>query len=103
MIKLLETTDAGVAELADAQDLKSCGPKRSYRFDSGLRHHNDAGWSSPEARRAHNPKVVGSNPSPATIDKKPSSTILEGFLLYSRYHYKKCVIKFSHIFHNFKL
>ena len=26
----------------------------------------DAGWSSPVARRAHNPKVVGSNPAPAT-------------------------------------
>ena len=26
-----------------------------------------AGWSSLVARRAHNPKVVGSNPSPATI------------------------------------
>ena len=24
-----------------------------------------AGWSSLEARRAHNPKVVGSNPAPA--------------------------------------
>ena len=29
---------AGVAELADAQDLKSCGPNRPYRFDSGRRH-----------------------------------------------------------------
>ena len=29
----------------------------------------DAGWSSPVARRAHNPKVAGSNPAPAT---KPS-------------------------------
>ena len=29
-----------------------------YRFD--------AGWSSLAARRAHNPKVVGSNPAPAT-------------------------------------
>ena len=29
---------AGVAELADAQDLKSCDWKRSYRFDSGPRH-----------------------------------------------------------------
>ena len=28
---------------------------------------NDAGWSSLEARRAHNPKVTGSNPVPATI------------------------------------
>ena len=26
---------------------------------------NIAGWSSLEARRAHNPKVVGSNPTPA--------------------------------------
>ena len=30
-------------------------------------HHNvGAGWSSLVARRAHNPKVVGSNPAPAT-------------------------------------
>ena len=28
---------AGVAELADAQDLKSCEGKTSYRFDSGRR------------------------------------------------------------------
>ncbi len=26
----------------------------------------NAGWSSLAARRAHNPKVVGSNPTPAT-------------------------------------
>ena len=30
----------------------------------------DAGWSSLVARRAHNPKVVGSNPAPATKHKK---------------------------------
>ena len=30
------------------------------------RNFNIAGWSSLEARRAHNPKVVGSNPAPAT-------------------------------------
>ena len=29
----------------------------------------DAGWSSLVARRAHNPKVVGSNPAPATSQK----------------------------------
>ncbi len=28
----------------------------------------DAGWSSPVARQAHNLKVTGSNPVPATID-----------------------------------
>src|SRR3546814_2393602 len=32
----------------------------------------DAGWSSPVARQAHNLKVVGSNPTPAT-NKKPAS------------------------------
>ena len=65
-----------MAEQADAQDLKSCEANPSYRFDSGLRHHSSysilqlniciAGWSSLVARRAHNPKVVGSNPAPAT-------------------------------------
>ena len=38
----------------------------------------DAGWSSLVARRAHNPKVVGSNPAPATILGKPP---MRGFLL----------------------
>ncbi len=27
----------------------------------------DAGWSSPVARWAHNPKVAGSNPAPAQL------------------------------------
>ena len=31
---------AGVAELADATDLKSVGWKQPYRFDSGPRHHH---------------------------------------------------------------
>ena len=30
------------------------------------RRYQTAGWSSPVARRAHNPKVIGSNPIPAT-------------------------------------
>ena len=30
---------------------------------------NIAGWSSLEARRAHNPKVIGSNPIPATYSQ----------------------------------
>ena len=38
-----------------------------------------AGWSSLVARRAHNPKVVGSNPAPATI--RISSPPSAGFLL----------------------
>ena len=32
----------------------------------GLKFYIAAGWSSLEARRAHNPKVIGSNPIPAT-------------------------------------
>ena len=67
---------AGVAELADAQDLKSCDPYRSYRFDPGLRHQYESsfvkeyryrGVEQLVARRAHNPEVVGSNPAPATM------------------------------------
>jgi hypothetical protein len=38
---------------------------RETRYDINLAA-NDAGWSSPVARRAHNPKVAGSNPAPAT-------------------------------------
>jgi hypothetical protein len=34
---------------------------------------NVAGWSSPVARQAHNLKVVGSNPAPATNSKNPPS------------------------------
>ena len=32
----------------------------------GMYVESDAGWSSLAARRAHNPKVTGSNPVPAT-------------------------------------
>ena len=38
-----------------------------------------AGWSSLEARRAHNPKVVGSNPTPATsLNNRPFGEYVEG-------------------------
>ena len=89
-----------MAELVDAQDLKSCELQHSCRFKSDLRHQfleeypslvegtglenrevvraaqgfespflrqfYIAGWSSSVARWAHNPKVRGSNPLPAT-------------------------------------
>ncbi len=42
---------------------------------------SDAGWSSLVARRAHNPKVVGSNPAPAT--KFPFRTSSVCFLVSS--------------------
>ena len=65
--------DAGVAELADARDLKSRDTKVSYRFDPGHRHHRGLtrgagkrqlaktkyrGVEQLVARRAHNPEVV---------------------------------------------
>ena len=37
----------------------------------------NAGWSSPVARRAHNPKAVGSNPTPATNE-------IRGFISFYR-------------------
>ena len=38
----------------------------------------DAGWSSLVARRAHNPKVVGSNPAPATTFLAEPSALFDG-------------------------
>ena len=39
-----------------------------------------AGWSSPVARQAHNLKVVGSNPTPAT-KLKPVTSMNYGFFV----------------------
>ncbi len=39
-----------------------------------------AGWSSPVARQAHNLKVAGSNPAPATTDTE-RSPLRRGFFL----------------------
>ena len=43
-----------------------------------------AGWSSPVARWAHNPKVAGSNPAPATKKSK----ILNGFRISLGGHFR---------------
>ena len=37
--------------------------------------YNIAGWSSLEARRAHNPKVVGSNPAPAIFSAQIAQSV----------------------------
>ena len=44
----------------------------------------DAGWSSPVARQAHNLKVTGSNPVPATKSKKPR-VFHAGFFICGRF------------------
>jgi hypothetical protein len=52
-----------------------CGVQFRFTFGLGavefdgtacIRYYVYAGWSSLVARRAHNPEVVGSNPTPAT-------------------------------------
>src|SRR5439155_8711968 len=53
------------ARRADAEDRG--GEDLTLEERSGTVTHLDAGWSSPVARWAHNPKVAGSNPAPATI------------------------------------
>jgi hypothetical protein len=51
----------------------------------------NAGWSSLVARRAHNPKVVGSNPSPATKHIKDlGDFLLSPFLVLLPYCYPSC-------------
>ena len=52
-----------------AELLQKCRKWKKRKFDKSEKEdYNiiiDAGWSSLEARRAHNPKVAGSNPAPA--------------------------------------
>ena len=60
----------------------------------------DAGWSSLVARRAHNPKVVGSNPAPATNTRTP---FMGFFIIYKVYVHPVDAIINMHIFLFFKL
>ena len=61
-------------EKCDAAEVRSEISQRAFRlvpdsFDRTqfVRYYCFAGWSSLVARRAHNPEVVGSNPTPATM------------------------------------
>ena len=65
------------AKLYRAHPILDLAGTRDYSYASP-----DAGWSSLAARRAHNPKVAGSNPAPATrSSKEPSVTTLGSLLL----------------------
>jgi hypothetical protein len=59
---LVSLLDNSVSQGSVTRKKTACLPDR---FQS-IMHSFDAGWSSLVARRAHNPKVVGSNPAPAT-------------------------------------
>jgi hypothetical protein len=55
----------------------------------------DAGWSSPVARQAHNLKVVGSNPTPATKQKACHVNALAGFFIrrFAQNHLKSVLLR----------
>ncbi len=55
--------DGGLAQLGEHLPYKQ---RVGGSIPSASTTYIDAGWSSSVARRAHNPKVAGSNPAPAT-------------------------------------
>ena len=62
--------------LAEGNGLENRQACKSVRgFESHILLNINAGWSSSVARRAHNPKVAGSNPAPA-INMVPWSSWL---------------------------
>src|SRR6266700_5342978 len=61
---------AGIAQLVE-HNLAKVGVAGSSPVSRSERV-SDAGWSSLVARRAHNPEVVGSNPTPATTRRVDS-------------------------------
>ena len=55
---------ADAAQLRKRQKVRDYNPVNTWQRIG-------AGWSSPVARQAHNLKVVGSNPTPATNTNSP--------------------------------
>ena len=62
----LKISNGQIPEWPKGADCKSVGTAFEGSNPSPSIKINNAGWSSLEARRAHNPKVTGSNPVPAT-------------------------------------
>ena len=63
----MATWPSGKAKVCNTS-IAGSNPARASRKASFRMSFNpyNAGWSSLEARRAHNPEVIGSNPVPAT-------------------------------------
>ena len=85
----MKNGSAGMAELADARDLKSRVTKVTYRFKPGFRHQSYRGVEQLVARRAHNPEVVRFKshprnhyvaPKKLSVLKAPKSLWFRGFL-----------------------
>ncbi len=53
-----------------------CIIRISLKAVASTNQNSNAGWSSLVARRAHNPKVVGSNPAPATTLKTTQNSVV---------------------------
>ena len=75
---MIPALEPGWRNQVDAADLKSAGVIRAgsipalgmcVQLAAAL---SGAGWSSQVARRAHNPKVAGSNPAPAIFAEVPA-------------------------------
>ena len=64
-----------------ARERRTADGSRRYPYVYSPFHH-DAGWSSLVARRAHNPKVAGSNPAPATNETLGRPTSPGGFFTF---------------------
>jgi hypothetical protein len=65
-----------------------------------MRGSSGAGWSSLAARRAHNPKVVGSNPTPATKSKFPEQYQVVSLIISTQYAHKalaSCAAQISRV------
>lgn len=60
----------------DRRWLRSPIATEFYRLTKASCYCPAAAWSSPEARRAHNPQVAGSNPVAATTDTPPRMGLL---------------------------
>ena len=65
-------------------------PKSEHKFRAA---DINAGWSSPVARQAHNLKVAGSNPAPATNTTNSQKTLAPGWPTSSCLN----VVQFKHI------
>ena len=75
---------SGITHSQFQKPLPAVSERRLFRLWSISRYRRDehgaAGWSSPVARQAHNLKVVGSNPTPATIAFfRPAAFQVAGF------------------------
>ena len=83
----------GVIDLTDQSEHDKMSSPDGSEGDASRSVLSVAGWSSPVARWAHNPKVAGSNPAPATkfpqqiseftVDLRSPPTCLHGFVCYS--------------------